>query len=90
MTAINGNKLFALDGSNIQNSNNMPQNNPNLQNHQQIMNQQRNPAVLANHNHQQHPPQMLQNCTNILPNSMNAMQQSQSCNIWSHPGLQPE
>ncbi len=77
-------------------TNNMMQANPINQNHHQVLlNQQQ--RTLSNsqntHNHHQHlvPQQMLQNCTNILPNmnNMNSLQ-SQSCNIWSHPGLQPE
>lgn len=77
------------------NQNNM---NQNLQNQHVLQNQQpqrplTNSHNTHNHHNQQQPhhqPQMLQNCTNILPNVNMNLQQSQSCNIWSHPGLQPE
>ncbi len=78
-------------------NNSMQQNSINHNQQQVLLNQQQRTLTNSHntHNHHQHqhqiPQQMLQNCTNILPNmnNMNSLQ-SQSCNIWSHPGLQPE
>ena len=63
-----------------------------MQCQQMLLNQRPLASSHNTHNHhqqqQQHHPQMLQNCTNILPMA-NSIQQSQNCSIWSHPGLQP-